>query len=236
MAKITGPIGPRRNIALTLKQLREESGRTLTDVAGELMISTSKLSRLENAQGQPQRRDIRDLIRHYGIEETPLADQLWQWVAAAERPGWWTDYDERCAGRPGRAPSLRGRRDGRTGLHAAVPPCLAAYRRVRPGPHSKHRASLRGLCAGELQGHRAFLSGQGTRACGPSHGAPEGAASARRAGTAQARRRDPRIRPTAVGRLARNTAGPARRSCSSARRSQTSACTSCRSRPARYSL
>ena len=98
MAKITGPIGPRRNIALTLKQLREESGQTLTDVAGELMISTSKLSRLENAQGQPQRRDIRDLIRYYGIEETPLADQLWQWVAAAERPGWWTDYDDEMLG------------------------------------------------------------------------------------------------------------------------------------------
>ena len=62
------------------------------------MISTSKLSRLENAQGQPQRRDIRDLIRHYRIEKTPLADQLWQWVAAAERPGWWTDYDEDVLG------------------------------------------------------------------------------------------------------------------------------------------
>ena len=98
MAKITGPIGPRRNIARTLKQLREESGQTLTDVADDLMISTSKLSRLENAQGQPQRRDIRDLIRHYRIERTPLADQLWQWAAAAERPGWWTDYDDEVVG------------------------------------------------------------------------------------------------------------------------------------------
>jgi transcriptional regulator with XRE-family HTH domain len=98
VAKITGPIVPRRNIALTLKQLREESGQTLTDVAGDLMISTSKLSRLENAQGQPQRRDIRDLIRHYRIERTPLADQLWQWTTAAERPGWWTDYDDEVVG------------------------------------------------------------------------------------------------------------------------------------------
>ena len=36
------------------------------------MISTSKLSRLENAQGRPQPRDIRDLVRYYGIEDAPL--------------------------------------------------------------------------------------------------------------------------------------------------------------------
>jgi Domain of unknown function (DUF5753) len=66
----------------------------LSDVAGELMISTSKLSRLENAQGKPLMRDIRDLIRYYRIEGTPQAAQLEEWVEAAQRPGWWTDYDE----------------------------------------------------------------------------------------------------------------------------------------------
>jgi hypothetical protein len=98
VARVTGPIGPRRNIALTLKQLREDSGKLLTDVAGDLLISTSKLSRLENAQGKPQLRDIRDLIRYYGIEGTPQADRLRRWVAAAERPGWWTDYDDEVVG------------------------------------------------------------------------------------------------------------------------------------------
>src|ERR1700758_4133842 len=58
------------------------------------MISTSKLSRLENAQGRPLPRDIRDLIRHYRIEGTPQAEQLEEWVEAAQRPGWGTDYDE----------------------------------------------------------------------------------------------------------------------------------------------
>jgi len=99
MAKVSGPIGPRLNIAATLKKLREESGKLLTDVAGDLLISTSKLSRLENAQGKPQLRDIRDLIRYYGIEGTPQAEQLRQWVAAAERSGWWTKYDDDVVGR-----------------------------------------------------------------------------------------------------------------------------------------
>ena len=93
MNRVTGPLGPRRGIAAALKKLREDSGKNLNDVAADLMISTSKLSRLENAQGRPLRRDIRDLIRYYGIEETDLASSLQRWVAEAERPGWWNDFD-----------------------------------------------------------------------------------------------------------------------------------------------
>lgn len=94
MEKVSGPLGPRRRIATTLKRLREDSGQNLTDVARELMISTSKLSRLENAQGKPRPRDIRDLIRYYRIEGTQEAARLNRWVTAAQIPGWWTDFDD----------------------------------------------------------------------------------------------------------------------------------------------
>src|SRR5262249_37883033 len=43
-------------------------------------------------------RDIRDLIRYYGIEGTTQAEQLRRWVAAAEQPGWWTEYDDELVG------------------------------------------------------------------------------------------------------------------------------------------
>lgn len=98
MDKVTGPLGPRRHIAAALRQLREDSQKLLADVAADLMISTSKLSRLENAQGKPQPRDIRDLIRYYGIEGTPLAGKLQRWVLTAQRPGWWTDFDDEVVG------------------------------------------------------------------------------------------------------------------------------------------
>ncbi len=94
MERVSGTLGPRRRIATTLKRLREESNQNLADVAAELMISTSKLSRLENAQGKPRPRDIRDLIRHYGIEGTAEAARLNRWVTAAQIPGWWTDFDD----------------------------------------------------------------------------------------------------------------------------------------------
>jgi len=96
--KVTGPLGPRRNIATALKQLREDSGKNLNEVAGDLLISTSKLSRMENAQGRPLPRDIKDVISYYKIEGTPLAGRLRRWVADAQRPGWWTDFDDEVLG------------------------------------------------------------------------------------------------------------------------------------------
>jgi transcriptional regulator with XRE-family HTH domain len=96
--KVTGPLGPRRNIAAALRHLREESGKNLSEVAEDLMISTSKLSRLENAQGRPQPRDIRDLVRYYGIEDNPLGVSLRKWASAAQRQGWWTDFDDEVLG------------------------------------------------------------------------------------------------------------------------------------------
>jgi transcriptional regulator with XRE-family HTH domain len=98
MHKVTGPLGPRRAIAAALRQLREERGKLLNDVSQDLQISTSKLSRLENAQGKPNPRDISELIRYYEIEGSPLAERLERWAEAAQRPGWWTDYEDVVAG------------------------------------------------------------------------------------------------------------------------------------------
>jgi transcriptional regulator with XRE-family HTH domain len=90
----SGPLGPRRKIAAVLKQWREESGESLNDVAEALLISTSKLSRLENAEGKPRLRDVRDLVQHYGKEKTPQAGQLPRLVKASEVNGWWTNFDD----------------------------------------------------------------------------------------------------------------------------------------------
>src|SRR6266567_8121822 len=94
MPAVTGPLVPRRRLAAELRRLRDEANLTLEQVGAELMISTSKLSRLENAHGSPQARDVRDLIRLYGIEGTELADRLLRWVQTGRRQGWWNDYSE----------------------------------------------------------------------------------------------------------------------------------------------
>lgn len=94
MPAVSGPLGPRRRIATTLKRWREQSRKNLTEVANETLISTSKLSRLENAEGKPRLRDVRDLIRFYGKQDTQIAGRLERWVTAAEVNGWWTDFDD----------------------------------------------------------------------------------------------------------------------------------------------
>lgn len=94
MPPVSGPLGPRRRIAATLKQWREESGQNLADVAKTTLISTSKLSRLENAEGKPRLRDVRDLIRFYRKQDTDMAAELERWVTDADVTGWWTDFDD----------------------------------------------------------------------------------------------------------------------------------------------
>ena len=94
MPPVSGPLGPRRKIATTLSNWRRESGQSLAEVQEVTLISTSKLSRLENAEGKPRLRDVRDLIRFYRKEGTPEAGQLERWVKAAEVPGWWTDFSD----------------------------------------------------------------------------------------------------------------------------------------------
>jgi len=94
MPPVSGPLGPRRRIAAVLKRWRVQSGKSLTEIADVTLISTSKLSRLENAEGKPRLRDVRDLIRLFGKQDTPEAAKLERWVAAADASGWWTDYDE----------------------------------------------------------------------------------------------------------------------------------------------
>ena len=87
-----GPLLPRRRLGVELKTLRERAKLRLDEVATQLMISNSKLSRLETGQGIPQPRDVRDLINLYQVNDTPLAEQLMRWTREGRRQGWWKDY------------------------------------------------------------------------------------------------------------------------------------------------
>jgi transcriptional regulator with XRE-family HTH domain len=86
-----GPLLPRRRLGAELRRLRGD--RTLDEVAAETLISTSKLSRLENGQGIPQPRDIRDLINFYGADRA-TADRIRRWTAEGRRQAWWKEYSD----------------------------------------------------------------------------------------------------------------------------------------------
>src|SRR6187200_144985 len=86
-----GPLLPRRRLGAELRRLRGD--RTLDEVAAETLISTSKLSRLENGQGAPQPRDIRDLIHYYGADSV-TAERIRRWAADGRRQAWWKEYSD----------------------------------------------------------------------------------------------------------------------------------------------
>jgi transcriptional regulator with XRE-family HTH domain len=86
-----GPLLPRRRLGAELRRLRGD--RTLEEVAAETLISTSKLSRLENGQGVPQPRDIRDLIDFYRADRF-TSDRLRRWMNDGRRQAWWKEYSD----------------------------------------------------------------------------------------------------------------------------------------------
>jgi transcriptional regulator with XRE-family HTH domain len=85
----TGPLIPRRRLGATFRDLRENRGETLQTTARALLFSPSKLSRIENGLGgEPNPRDVRDLIAHFDLDETRQAEC--ESLAEAGRvPGWW---------------------------------------------------------------------------------------------------------------------------------------------------
>lgn len=86
-----GPIIPRRRLGAELRRLRHERGMLLGEVAQQLMISTSKLSRLEKGQGAPQDRDVRDLLNYYDLTGTDLGERMWSWAKEGRETPWWNE-------------------------------------------------------------------------------------------------------------------------------------------------
>jgi hypothetical protein len=66
---------------------------TVEEVAGSLLCSATKISRLETGARRPNPRDVRDLCRLYGVDE-PTAAELMSLTQGAREPGWWTKYED----------------------------------------------------------------------------------------------------------------------------------------------
>jgi transcriptional regulator with XRE-family HTH domain len=86
-----GSTVPRRQLARRLRLLREEAGLTLEEAAPALDWSTSKLSRIENAQQRVDTHGVRSMLDLYGVggeqwgELIDLTRMAWQ-------QGWWRAY------------------------------------------------------------------------------------------------------------------------------------------------
>lgn len=89
MSGSTGPLIPRRRIGAEFRRLREERGEQLKDTAAALVISASKLSRIETGQAEPRPRDLKYLLDYFAITGTPLSDEITRWTVQARARPWW---------------------------------------------------------------------------------------------------------------------------------------------------
>jgi transcriptional regulator with XRE-family HTH domain len=89
----SSPTVRRRELGALLRSLRNARGMTVEQVAGELLCSPSKVSRMETGHRGATARDIRDLCDLYGVTEKALRDRMTQLAVEGKQPGWWQPYE-----------------------------------------------------------------------------------------------------------------------------------------------
>ncbi|WP_344261096.1 helix-turn-helix transcriptional regulator [Streptomyces sodiiphilus] len=94
MAGNVNPTVRRRRLGQELRRLREDRGMTAEEVADRLLVSQSKISRLENGRRSISQRDVRDLCRVYEVEDKRLVESLMQMAKESRQQGWWHAFAE----------------------------------------------------------------------------------------------------------------------------------------------
>lgn len=92
------PILRRRRLASELRQLRDVSGMTGEQVAEALLISTSKLSRIESGTRTIYPRDVRSLLDLYGVVDEARREALMTLAREGRQRSWWNNYGDLLPG------------------------------------------------------------------------------------------------------------------------------------------
>lgn len=88
-----GSVVVRRQLGIKLRRLREAAGKSLADVQGSKVASTSKVNRIENGRLPVRVETVWALCRLYGADNA-TTDALAALAPGTEQDGWWEDYGE----------------------------------------------------------------------------------------------------------------------------------------------
>ncbi len=94
MASNVNPTVRRRRLGQELRRLRELKGMTAEEVAERLLVSQSKISRLENGRRSISQRDVRDLCGVYEVEDHRIVDSLMQMAKDSRQQGSWHSFGD----------------------------------------------------------------------------------------------------------------------------------------------
>ncbi len=95
MPATSSPTVKRRRLAAELHACREQADLTIDDVAQELEWSAAKISRIENARVRVLPRDVKHLLRTYGVQEgAPEWELMITLARESHQKGWWHAYGD----------------------------------------------------------------------------------------------------------------------------------------------
>ena len=85
----------RRRLGMELRRLREQASTRIDQVAPDLEVSESTLSRIERGQSPITVRNVQWLLDRYGLENEDEREALVQLAREAKSAvrGWWVDYE-----------------------------------------------------------------------------------------------------------------------------------------------
>jgi transcriptional regulator with XRE-family HTH domain len=94
VASNVNPTVRRRRLGQELRRLRELKGMTAEEVAERLLVSQSKISRLENGRRSISQRDVRDLCGVYEVQDQRIVESLMQMAKDSRQQGWWHAFGD----------------------------------------------------------------------------------------------------------------------------------------------
>jgi transcriptional regulator with XRE-family HTH domain len=89
-----GPTVRRRRLGTELRKLRDKSGYKLEEVAAELGVAPSTLSRIETGKAPTKSAYLHQMLEMYGVNEPAVRQVLVDMAREGHRKGWWAAYDD----------------------------------------------------------------------------------------------------------------------------------------------
>jgi transcriptional regulator with XRE-family HTH domain len=89
-----GPTVRRRRLGTELRKLRESSGYKLEEVAAQLGVAPSTLSRIETGKAPTKSAYLNQMLETYGVTDPAQRQILVDMAREGHRKGWWAAYDD----------------------------------------------------------------------------------------------------------------------------------------------
>jgi transcriptional regulator with XRE-family HTH domain len=93
-AMAAGPTVRRRRLGSELRKLRDANGLKLEEVAGELGVAPSTLSRIETGKAPTKTAYLNQMLEMYGVTDPAQRQVLVDMAREGHRKGWWAAYED----------------------------------------------------------------------------------------------------------------------------------------------